>query len=144
MIRNRIYGATALALAMLAGCQPAEQQAAATPQQAAPTAASDAAAVTQERLNNAGSEPGQWMMVGGTYEERHYSALNQITRDNVNTLGLSWFADYDTNLSQQGTPLYVDGVIYVSTAWSKVYAYDVRTGQQLWQYDPKTPKEIAV
>ena len=36
---------------------------------------------------------------------------------------------------------YIDGVIYVSTAWSKVYAFDARTGKQLWQYDPKTPGE---
>ncbi len=36
-----------------------------------------------------------------------------------------------------GTPLYIDGVIYVSTAWSKVYAFDAKTGKQLWQYDPK-------
>ncbi|MDC0598831.1 PQQ-dependent dehydrogenase, methanol/ethanol family, partial [Gammaproteobacteria bacterium] len=62
----------------------------------------------------------------------------------VQQLGLSWFADYDTNLSQQGTPLYIDGVIYVSTAWSKVYAFDARNGEQLWQYDPETPKEWAV
>jgi len=103
-----------------------------------------AANVTSERLSNAASEPSQWMTVGGTYEERHYSPLNEVNRDTVSRLGLSWFADYDTNLSQQGTPLYIDGVIYVSTAWSKVYAYDARTGAQLWQYDPQTPKEIAI
>jgi len=111
---------------------------------AAPAPAPGFAQVTQERLNRAAEEPGQWMMVGGTYEERHYSPLDEISRDNIDQLGLAWYADYDTNLSQQGTPLYIDGVIYVSTAWSKVYAFDARTGEQLWQYDPKTPKEIAV
>jgi len=52
-----------------------------------------------------------------------------------------WFADYDTNLTQAGTPLYIDGVIYVSTAWSKVYAFDAKSGKPLWQYNPKTPGE---
>ncbi len=33
----------------------------------------------------------------------------------------------------------VDGVMYVSTAWSKVYALDARTGKQLWYYDPRVP-----
>jgi len=139
---KKISLVTALGLALLAGCQPAEQPAA--PESTAATSVAEAANVTQQRLDAAASEPGQWMMVGGTYDERHYSPLAQIDRDNVDKLSLSWFADYDTNLSQQGTPLYIDGVIYVSTAWSKVYAFDARTGQQLWQYDPKTPKEIAI
>ena len=145
-MRNRFFVVTALALAVLAGCQPAEEPAATADAGAAATVADTAPAanVTSERLSNAASEPSQWMTVGGTYEERHYSPLNEVNRDTVSRLGLSWFADYDTNLSQQGTPLYIDGVIYVSTAWSKVYAYDARTGAQLWQYDPQTPKEIAI
>ncbi len=145
-MRNRFFVVTALALAVLSGCQPAEEPAATADAGAAATVADTAPAanVTSERLSNAASEPSQWMTVGGTYEERHYSPLNEVNRDTVSRLGLSWFADYDTNLSQQGTPLYIDGVIYVSTAWSKVYAYDARTGAQLWQYDPQTPKEIAI
>jgi PQQ-dependent dehydrogenase (methanol/ethanol family) len=152
MIRNRLFTLSVLALAMLAGCQPAEQEAAQTAAPAAapavaeaPVAAAGGAAnVTDARLLSAAAEPDQWLMVGGTYEERHYSPLAEINRTTVSRLGLAWYADYDTNLSQQGTPLYVDGVIYVSTAWSKVYAFDARTGAQLWQYDPLTPGEIAV
>ncbi len=147
MIRTRILAGSALTIALLAGCQPADEPAATADTAAAPTPAPadiSAANVTQQRLDNAESEPGQWLMVGGTYEERHYSPLTEINRDTISRLGLAWYADYDTNLSQQGTPLYIDGVIYVSTAWSKVYAFDAKTGQQLWQYDPKTPKEIAI
>ncbi|MEY4642430.1 MAG: hypothetical protein RLZZ227_2424 [Pseudomonadota bacterium] len=148
MKRNHIFALTALALAMLAGCQPEAQDSAQTAPaaDAAPaqtTADTIAANVTDERLLNAENEPGQWMMNGGSYEETHYVPLNEINRDTIGRLSLGWYADYDTNLSQQGTPLYIDGVVYVSTAWSKVYAYDARTGQQLWQFDPKTPKEIA-
>lgn len=151
MKHTRMFTLSVLALAMLTACQPDAQDTAqsTTPAtDAAPAqttaAAGDAANVTDERLLNAENEPGQWMMVGGTYEEQHYSPLDEINRDTVGRLGLAWYGDYDTNLSQQGTPLYIDGVIYVSTAWSKVYAYDAKTGEQLWQYDPKTPKEIAI
>ncbi len=59
------------------------------------------------------------MTYGGAYNEQRFSKLKQIDRETVKTLGLKWFADYDTNLDQRGSPLYVDGVIYVSTAWSK-------------------------
>jgi quinohemoprotein ethanol dehydrogenase len=102
-----------------------------------------AADVSYDRLLNAESEPSQWMMKGGTYEERYFSPLDEINRENVGELDLAWYADYDVNLSQQGTPLYVDGVIYVSTAWSMVNAFDARSGELLWHYDPQTPKEIV-
>ena len=97
--------------------------------------------VTARRLLNAAAEPSQWMTYGGDYNEQRYSRLTDINRGNVRTLGLKWFADYDTNLSQDGTPLCIDGVIYVSTAWSKVYAFDAASGKTLWEYDPKTPGE---
>jgi quinohemoprotein ethanol dehydrogenase len=100
--------------------------------------------VTAARLLHAASEPSQWMTYGGTYEEQRYSRLAQINAQNVNRLGLAWYADYDTNLSQDGTPLYIDGVIYVSTAWSKVYAFEAATGRKLWEYDPKVPGQWAV
>jgi quinohemoprotein ethanol dehydrogenase len=103
--------------------------------------AATAADVTAKRLLHAASEPSQWMTYGGNYEEQRFSGLKQINRDNVKQLGLQWFADYDTNLPQTGTPLYIDGVIYVSTAWSKVYAFDARDGRTLWEYNPKTPGE---
>src|SRR5690606_26689825 len=99
--------------------------------------------VSDERLVQARAEPSQWMTYGGTYDEQRYSRLDQITTDNVSQLGLAWFANYDTNLQQEGTPLFIDGVIYVSTAWSKVYAFDAATGRELWKYDPKVPGEWA-
>ncbi len=108
-----------------------------------PAAAVSAANVSYDRLLNAENESGQWMMKGGTYDETYYSPLSEINRDNVDQLELAWFADYDVNLSQQGTPLYVDGVIYVSTAWSMVNAFDARTGELLWHYDPQTDREIV-
>jgi glucose dehydrogenase len=83
------------------------------------------------------------MTNGGDYQERRYSGLSQINRSTVSRLGLAWYASYDTNVQQTGTPLYIDGVIYASTAWSKVYAFDARSGAQLWKYDPRVPAEWA-
>ncbi len=55
-----------------------------------------------------------------------------------------WFADFDTRRGQESTPLVVDGVLYVTTAWSKLYAYEAKTGKELWKYDPMVPGEWAV
>ena len=108
------------------------------------TASSTPAAVNAARLVAADSEPGQWMSHGRTYDEQRFSPLDRITKDNVKRLGLSWYADLDTNRGQEATPIVVDGVLYVSTAWSMVKAYDAATGEPLWAYDPLVRGDWAV
>jgi alcohol dehydrogenase (cytochrome c)/quinohemoprotein ethanol dehydrogenase len=123
--------------AVCAGCSRKDETATAR-------APSTPAAVTAARLVAADSEPGQWMSHGRTYDEQRFSPLDQITTANVKELGLAWFADLDTNRGQEATPLVVDGVLYVSTAWSKVKAYNAATGEPLWAYDPLVPGGWAV
>ena len=109
---------------------------------AADTLASDAA-VDSNRLRNAASDAANWMSYGRTYDEQRFSPLTQINATNIHSLGLAWFADLDTNRGQEATPLVVDGVLYTSTAWSMVKAYDAATGRPIWAFDPKVPREIG-
>ncbi len=95
----------------------------------------------QRILTQDGSD---WLSTGRTYDEQRFSPLKSIDTTNVGQLGLAWFADFDTRRGQESTPIEVDGVVYVTTAWSKVYAYSAKTGRQLWGYDPKVPGEWAV
>ncbi|MEO8374692.1 MAG: PQQ-dependent dehydrogenase, methanol/ethanol family [Sphingomonas bacterium] len=92
----------------------------------------------------AAAAPEQWLSTGRTYDEQRFSPLDAIAQGNVGKLGLAWFADLDTARGQEGTPLMIDGTLYVSTAWSMVKAYDARTGKPLWSYDPKVPRETVV
>ncbi len=99
------------------------------------------AAVDAARLLGAGAEPDQWLSDGRTYDAQRYSPLNQITPANVGKLGLAWYADLNTYRGVEGTPLFIDGVLYDVSAWNIVTAYDARTGKQLWTYDPQVPRE---
>jgi quinohemoprotein ethanol dehydrogenase len=85
-----------------------------------------------------------WLSHGRTYDEQRFSPLTQIDKSNVARLGLAWYADFETQRNQQSTPLVVDGVIYVTETWDKVHAYDARTGERLWLFDPKVPGEWLV
>jgi quinohemoprotein ethanol dehydrogenase len=107
-------------------------------------AAAGLASVDAARLNAAEGEPGEWMAHGRTYGEQRFSPLDQINATTVGKLSLAWFADLDSRRGQEATPLVVDGVLYVSTAWSKVKAYDAATGKPLWAFDPAVPGEWAV
>jgi len=94
------------------GCQHSEPPAGRTAGAARPQAL-----VTAERLLKAELEPSQWMTYNGTYSEQHYSRLTGINRDNVRQLSLAWFADYDTNLTQSGTPLLIKRARHCRTTW---------------------------
>jgi quinohemoprotein ethanol dehydrogenase len=123
----------AAAILLASGCSKA-------PENQSSTAADGAA---NARLVNAAAEPQNWLTHGGTYAEQRFSPLDQINRENVAGMRLAWFYDLDTNRGQEATPLVVDGVMYTSTAWSKVVALDAATGTLLWQFDPKVPPEKA-
>jgi quinohemoprotein ethanol dehydrogenase len=100
--------------------------------------------VDATRITQADREPGNWMTYGRTYGEQRYSPLARISADNVKQLGLAWYADLDSNRGQEATPLIIDGVLYVSTAWSIVKAFDAKTGKLLWSYDPAVPRALGV
>jgi alcohol dehydrogenase (cytochrome c)/quinohemoprotein ethanol dehydrogenase len=83
----------------------------------------------------------EWLTYGRDYGEQRFSPLTQVSDKTVKDLKLAWSADLDTARGQEATPLMHDGVLYVSTAWSMVKAYDARTGALKWAYDPKVPRE---
>lgn len=99
--------------------------------------------MTDAELNNANAEPGEWMSVGRTDDDQRFSPLTEINASNVSRLGLAWYAGFDVNRSEEGTPLEIGGILYLSTAWSKVKAYDARTGRLIWAFDPKVPGQFA-
>ncbi|QAZ40370.1 PQQ-dependent dehydrogenase, methanol/ethanol family [Methylibium sp. Pch-M] len=120
------HGATPLILAATLAGSPCASAAPANPVNAA-------------RLAAAAQEPANWMTHGGTYQEARYSPLDQINTRSIARLKLAWYGDFDTSRGQEATPLVIDGVMYTTSSWSKVYAYDAATGKLLWRHDPKVP-----
>jgi len=104
---------------------------------ASATVQSRAGAVDDARLRHAQDDPGNWLIYGGSWQEQRYSRLAEINQANVGRLGLAWSFEFDTTREQESTPLVVDGVMYVTSAWSKVFALDARTGRELWRFDPR-------
>ena len=101
-------------------------------------------AVDGARIIGADGEPGNWLAHGRTYGEQRFSPLDTINDGNVANLKLAWYYDTGTQRGLEATPIVVDGVIYTTGDWSRVYAVDAATGKQLWAYDPKVPREWGV
>jgi quinohemoprotein ethanol dehydrogenase len=100
--------------------------------------------VTAARLAHASAEPQSWLTTGHDYADTRFSPLRQITDSDVHRLGLAWYYDLDTHRGQEATPVVVDGVMYTTSAWSKVQAFEAASGRLLWQFDPKVPGSTAI
>jgi quinohemoprotein ethanol dehydrogenase len=109
-----------------------------------PARAGSAANVDATRVIGADQDPANWMTCGRTYSERRFSPLARIMADTVKQLGLAWYADLNTNRGQEATPLVIDGVLYVSTAWSIVKAFDAKIGAVLGLAARPRPQSTAV
>jgi len=136
--RTLIICAAGFAVLHSAGCHSSSKN------EAAQVAAVSPANVDGTRIINADQEPGNWMSHGRTYSEQRFSPLKQISDQNVGQLALAWYVDLETRRGQEATPIVVDGVMYFTTAWSKVYAVKAASGERLWSYDPKVPPEWAI
>lgn len=139
MFRNKVLVlALSSVILIAAGCTPKSG----TP--SAPARTTSAATVNASRIIHADQEPGNWLTFGRTYNEQRFSPLKQINDQNAGQLGLAWYVDLDTRRGQEATPIVVDGVMYFTTAWSKVFAVNAATGEKLWSYDPKVPPEWGI
>lgn len=100
-------------------------------------AVADAGTVDSQRLQNAGSERGNWMTYGRDYANQRFSPLKQIHAGNVKKLAPKWIYQTGTNASIQATPLMVDGILYLSLPYNHVAAIDAKTGREIWRYEHK-------
>lgn len=85
----------------------------------------------------------EWPSHGRDYFEQRYSPLARIHVGNVSKLGLAWHFKLDEDRGTEATPIVVDGTMFVTGAWSIVYALDARTGALKWRYDPQIDRSIA-
>ena len=120
-----------VAAAVLTGCSADNETAAPPPD--------FSRAITEQRLQNAASEPQNWLTHGGTYLEQRHSPLTEINKDTLARLAPAWVFELDTYRGQEATPLVADGVLYTTSAWSKAYALNAATGELIWSFDPKVP-----
>jgi alcohol dehydrogenase (cytochrome c) len=95
-----------------------------------------------ERIRDSAKEPGNWLTYGGNYSGHRYSALTQLTPNNIAGLKTAWIFQSREAGKWEVTPLVVDGVIYVSERPNIVTAIDGKTGRPLWNYRRSMPGDV--
>jgi alcohol dehydrogenase (cytochrome c) len=97
----------------------------------------DMQTVTQDLLNRAGDDGNNFLLTNGDYNQLRFYPNRQINRNNVHRLRPAWIFQTEVRESMETSPIVVNGIMYVTTSFSHVYALDARTGQELWHYKHK-------
>lgn len=97
-----------------------------------------------------GAVDGEWHHYAGDAGSTKYSPLDQIDRDNFAQLEVAWRWESADVLvlgeskrrpaDFRGTPLMIDGVVYMPTGLGQMAALDPATGEMQWLHDTKDYK----
>ena len=94
--------------------------------------------VSQQQLTNAHKDGTNFLHTNGNYEQTRFYPNGQINRGNVSHLHPAWIFSTEVKESLETSPIIVNGVMYVTTSYSHVYALDAKTGQEIWHLQAET------
>ena len=134
MKKHRVYAVLLGVTGLLAGPSIAQET-----KQDAKSASGQAnvSPVTQAQLNAADKNATNFLLTNVNYAQTRFHPARQIGRDNVKNLRVAWIFQTDVKELLETSPIIVDGIMFVTTSFSHVYALDAKTGAQLWHYNHK-------
>jgi len=87
-------------------------------------------------------DPANWMMWRRTLDSWGYSPLNEVNRNNVSRLKMTWTRGIGTGRTQEATPLVYNGTMYIPNPGDIIMAMDAKTGDLKWEYKRKYPEGV--
>ncbi len=99
---------------------------------------------TDADLMNDAKSTGDVLTYGMGPQAHRFSALNAINSGNVSKMVPVFSASLggEKQRGQEAQPIIYDGTIYVTGSYSRLFAFDARTGEEKWQYDARLPDGI--
>ncbi|MBD5633710.1 MAG: PQQ-binding-like beta-propeller repeat protein [Candidatus Eremiobacteraeota bacterium] len=113
--------------------------ASAMPAAAPPAAMPASSGVSADQLVNAQQDPNSWLTYGRDLGAQRFSPLTQIDTSNASGLTLAWKKTLGPAITMEGTPIVSNGVEYVTTGKSAIFALDAKTGKTIWSYKYPLP-----
>ncbi len=132
---GRIFSAAALTLAFSGSAILAQEEV--VQESTIKSKNAPAKSVSQDALSSAAGSTTNFLHTNGNYDQTRYYPNNQINTSNVAKLRPAWIFQTEVKETMETSPIIVDGVMYVTTAFSHVYALDAKTGEMFWHYKHK-------
>jgi len=102
------------------------------------------AGVTDKDIMNDAATVGDVVTNGMGLQGQRYSTLDKVNVDTVKDLRPVWAFSFggEKQRGQESQPMVKDGVMYVTASYSRVFAVDTKTGEELWEYNARLPDGI--
>lgn len=102
------------------------------------------AQVNDEMISKDAATPDNVLSWGLGTQGQRYSPLSDINANSIKRLAPVWSMSFggEKQRGQQSQPLVYDGVMYVTASYSRIYAFDTKTGKKLWKYEHRLPEGI--
>ncbi|MDI1296904.1 MAG: PQQ-binding-like beta-propeller repeat protein, partial [bacterium] len=107
-------------------------------------AAGSASGPTDADLMGDAASTGDVLTYGMGPQNQRFSPLTALNTQTVSKLVPAFAASLggEKQRGQESQPLVYDGMIYVTGSYSRIYAFDARTGEQKWRYEARLPDDI--
>ena len=99
--------------------------------------------VSDDMLMHADKDANNWLHYGKDYQNTRFSALTQITTENVKKLVPKWNLSFGVNEAQDSQTTVINGRVFVTASQNKVFALDGVTGKMLWKYERSLPGDLG-
>jgi alcohol dehydrogenase (cytochrome c) len=102
------------------------------------------AGVTDKDIINDQMTTGDVVSNGMGLRGQRYSPMDKINTSTVKDMRPVWAFSFggEKQRGQESQPMVKDGVMYVTASYSRVFAVDATTGEELWEYNARLPDGI--
>ena len=99
---------------------------------------------TDADLMGDAASTGDVLTYGMGPQGQRFSPLTAINSETVSKLVPAFSSSLggEKQRGQESQPLVYDGTIYVTGSYSRMYAFDARTGEEKWEYNARLPDDI--
>jgi len=98
--------------------------------------------VTDDMLLNADKDASNWLLYGRDYATTRYALQTEISQNNVKKLVPKWELSFGVLDGQDSQAVAVNGTVYVTSSYNRVWALDGRTGEIKWKYERELPADV--
>jgi alcohol dehydrogenase (cytochrome c) len=98
--------------------------------------------VTDDMLLNADKDSNNWLLYGRDYSTTRYAPIQEIDQSNVHKLVPKWQLSFGVLDGQDSQAVAVNGTVYVTSSYNRVWALDGRTGEIKWKYERDLPADV--
>lgn len=107
-------------------------------------AAAAHAQVTDKMIQSEATAKGNVLTWGINTQGQRYSPLKQVNSGNASRLLPVWAFSFggEKQRGQESQPVIMNGKMFVTASYSRIYALDAATGKKLWKYKHRLPEGI--